>query len=79
MGYPPCKSIGCDITKASWPELVGKPGAQAKATIEREAPGVRAIIILKTDPYIQDFCCNRVWVFVNPDSRKTVAWAPKIG
>ncbi|RZC63793.1 hypothetical protein C5167_025541 [Papaver somniferum] len=79
MSYPPCQSIGCGITKGLWPELVGKPGAQAKAIIEREAPGVRAIIIPKERPHTEDFCCNRVWVFVNHDSQKTVAWTPKLG
>ncbi|OVA18389.1 Proteinase inhibitor I13 [Macleaya cordata] len=79
MVYPPCKSVGCDIPKYSWPELVGKPGAQAKAIIEREAPGVTAMIIAKDKPRTLDFCCNRVWVNVNHDAQRTVAWAPKIG
>ncbi|KAI3981353.1 hypothetical protein MKX01_001798 [Papaver californicum] len=79
MGYPPCQSAGCSSTKGIWLELVGKPGAQAKKIIESQAPGVKAIIIWKDQLFTEDFCCNRVWVFVNHDSHKTVAWTPKFG
>ncbi|KAI3974517.1 hypothetical protein MKX01_026886, partial [Papaver californicum] len=72
-------SLSIQRTKGAWPELVGKPGAQAKKIIERESHGVKAIIIWKDQIHTEDFCCNRVWVPVNHDSQKTVAFTPKIG
>ncbi|MCL7051276.1 hypothetical protein MKW94_018613 [Papaver nudicaule] len=79
MPYPPCGG-GCGGTKrVTWPQLVGKPGAEAKATIERDYPDVTAIIVPENYAVIGDFCCNRAWVFVKNDPQKTVALVPMIG
>ncbi|CAN0886559.1 Proteinase inhibitor [Linum grandiflorum] len=51
--------------KTSWPELVGKNGQTAAATIERENRNVHAIIHKEGDPTTMDFRCDRVWVVVN--------------
>ncbi|PON53258.1 Proteinase inhibitor, partial [Parasponia andersonii] len=36
--------------KQSWPEMVGVRGEVAEATIERENPGVDAVIVLEGTP-----------------------------
>ncbi|KAI3965245.1 hypothetical protein MKW92_024206 [Papaver armeniacum] len=83
MSYPPCiggGGEGCGAEgRMSWPQLLGKPAAQAKATIERELPGVTAVIVEKGTNLYQDVCCNRVWVIVNHDRQRTVAQVPKVG
>lgn len=61
--------VGRPVT---WPHLVGKPAAEAKAMIEREHPEVIAVIIPRYQICIGDFCANRVWLNVNDDCRKTV-------
>ncbi|MCL7022315.1 hypothetical protein MKW94_013842 [Papaver nudicaule] len=77
MPYPPCDS--CAGERRSWPQLVGKPAAEAKATIERDMPGVTAVIISTRASGTTDFCCNRVWVVVNDDPQRTVAEVPIVG
>ncbi|KAI3832327.1 hypothetical protein MKX03_028079 [Papaver bracteatum] len=79
MPYPPCLSGNPGRRRVTWPHLVGKPAAVAKATIERERPGVTAVIISKYDGRIEDFCFNRVWLNVNNDPQRTVAIVPMIG
>ncbi|PWA76251.1 hypothetical protein CTI12_AA212030 [Artemisia annua] len=63
--------------KSCWPELVGAKGEDAAATIERENPGVHAIVLLEGSPITFDFSCGRVWVFV--DSCGIVIQTPRIG
>ncbi|CAJ2628096.1 glu S.griseus protease inhibitor-like [Trifolium pratense] len=54
--------------KDSWPELVGGEGKVAAATIERENPLVNAYIVIDGyDSVIENFCCNRVWVWVDKE------------
>ncbi|KAI3925447.1 hypothetical protein MKW92_003829 [Papaver armeniacum] len=79
MPYPPCISGYPGSRRVTWPHLVGKPAAVAKATIERERPGVTAVIISKDSGRILDFCFNRVWLLVNNDPQRTVADVPMIG
>ncbi|MCL7028687.1 hypothetical protein MKW94_024867 [Papaver nudicaule] len=78
MPYPPCHSCS-GFGRRSWPQLVGKPAAEAKATIERDMPGVTAVIISTRASGTADFCCNRVWVVVNDDPQRTVAEVPIVG
>ncbi|KAL4199976.1 hypothetical protein AMTRI_Chr03g147440 [Amborella trichopoda] len=53
--------------KSSWPELVGVNGEIAAATIEKENPTVKAVVlpegIILDDP---EFRCDRVVVWVEP-------------
>ncbi|KAK7268795.1 hypothetical protein RIF29_21504 [Crotalaria pallida] len=63
--------------KSSWPELVGKPGTEAVATIQKENPNVHAYIIPPGVLINPDIRCDRVWVFVN--SNGLVRSIPKIG
>ncbi|MCL7028482.1 hypothetical protein MKW94_016137 [Papaver nudicaule] len=80
MPFPPCIDDGCrERGLKTWPQLLGKPAAKAKATIERDMPNVTAIVIPKELHVIQDFCCNRVWVAVNNDHQRTVAYVPRVG
>ncbi|KAH7522527.1 hypothetical protein FEM48_Zijuj07G0148000 [Ziziphus jujuba var. spinosa] len=53
------------VGKYLWPELVGKDGKYAVATIDRENPSVKAMIVLEGSVVTQDFRCDRVWVWVN--------------
>ncbi|KAI3844135.1 hypothetical protein MKX03_006336 [Papaver bracteatum] len=80
MPWPPCISCtGSGAARKSWPQLVGKPGAVAKATIERDLPGVTAVIIPTGNIRDLNFCCNRVWVNVKNDPQQTVATVPRVG
>ncbi|KAI3870448.1 hypothetical protein MKW92_004551 [Papaver armeniacum] len=78
MPYPPCVSFP-GVRRVTWPQLLGKPAAVAKATIERERPGVTAVIIPVNEARTEDFCSNRVWLDVNNDPQRTVATIPMIG
>jgi hypothetical protein len=49
----------------------------AAATIERENPLVNANIVLEGTDVIQDFRCDRVWVWV--DKNGIVTQVPHIG
>ncbi|GFQ07388.1 glu s.griseus protease inhibitor, partial [Phtheirospermum japonicum] len=63
--------------KTVWPELVGLPGPQCKATIERDNPlVVCSLVPLKgwSNPH---FCCNRVFLFL--DDRGICIFPPKVG
>ncbi|KAI3955877.1 hypothetical protein MKW98_006237 [Papaver atlanticum] len=72
----PVYNISCsEATRKSWPELVGKPGSEAKATIERDLPGVTAVGNIRD----LNLCCNRVWVNVNNDPQRNVATVPRVG
>ncbi|KAL1220226.1 Proteinase inhibitor [Cardamine amara subsp. amara] len=82
--YPPCVSGSCtDLEccaggyKYMWPELVGETGEKAKMTIEKENPNVGVAFLRSGDRRIEDFCCNRVFVYLN--SHGTVTRSPKIG
>ncbi|WOG94268.1 hypothetical protein DCAR_0313561 [Daucus carota subsp. sativus] len=65
------------VRKSSWPELVGKEGHIAAATVERENRHVRATVMREGSPTTQDFRCDRVWVVVN--NRGIVVSPPHIG
>ncbi|GMI83292.1 hypothetical protein like AT3G46860 [Hibiscus trionum] len=84
LPYPPCANGICtEMTccgqgyKASWPELVGKNQAEAKATIERDNPGVTVLILPPGTKRTFDLCCNRVYVFV--DGNVNVIQTPTVG
>ncbi|CAN1137002.1 Proteinase inhibitor [Linum perenne] len=62
--------------KNSWPELLGKRGQTAAATVERENRHVHAIIIKEGAPMTRDFRCDRVWVVV--DDHGVVTSVPHI-
>nr|P82381.1 RecName: Full=Proteinase inhibitor; AltName: Full=LUTI [Linum usitatissimum] len=51
--------------KNAWPELVGKSGNMAAATVERENRNVHAIVLKEGSAMTKDFRCDRVWVIVN--------------
>ncbi|XP_027166927.1 inhibitor of trypsin and hageman factor-like [Coffea eugenioides] len=63
--------------KSSWPELLGVDGDYAKAVIEKENPLVTARIVPEGSSVIQDFRCDRVWVWVNKNN--IVTEVPHIG
>ncbi|KAL8530342.1 hypothetical protein ACS0TY_007397 [Phlomoides rotata] len=51
--------------KLTWPELVNENGEKAAQVIEKENMNVDAIVLKDGTPVIQDFRCDRVWVWVN--------------
>ncbi|KAA0049294.1 inhibitor of trypsin and hageman factor-like [Cucumis melo var. makuwa] len=68
----PCKG------KSSWPELVGKAGKEAERIIEKENPWVNADIVEEGSVVGQDFRCDRVWVWVDPQTA-IVTRTPVVG
>ncbi|XP_073147954.1 proteinase inhibitor-like [Henckelia pumila] len=67
----------CPAGKESWPELVGKDGNDAAATVERQNRHVRAIVLKDGTPVTRDFRCDRVWVWVN--DHRFVVRVPHVG
>lgn len=65
------------VGKNSWPELLGVDGGKAVAIIEKENTLVTAIIVPEGSVVIQDFRCNRVWVWV--DRYNIVKHVPRTG
>ncbi|KAL6529185.1 hypothetical protein OROGR_014808 [Orobanche gracilis] len=63
--------------KTDWPELVGSRGHHCKVTIERDNPTVTVIFVPPPGYMDRDFCCNRVYVFL--DDNGICLFAPKIG
>lgn len=73
-----CGRCRCDDGKTSWPELVGTPGTNAKAVIEKEVPCLTQVVVLpEGSPVIKDLRLDRVWIFV--DDKGDVVVIPKIG
>ncbi|KAF7846404.1 hypothetical protein BT93_L4457 [Corymbia citriodora subsp. variegata] len=66
--YPPCYSICCHP---------GQNAEKAKATIKRENPLVTTAILLPGQRPIEDYCCNRVFVWA--DDNGNVNRVPVIG
>ncbi|XP_056174432.1 glu S.griseus protease inhibitor-like [Syzygium oleosum] len=83
--YPPCFSGYCCQDphccskgyKYSWPELVGYNGDSAKATIEKDNPLVTVYQIPEGAYRLTDFCCNRVYLWV--DGNGNVTRVPTVG
>ncbi|GKV37401.1 hypothetical protein SLEP1_g45435 [Rubroshorea leprosula] len=70
--YPPCVNDDCTTRpccageyKYAWPELVGKKWPEAEATINGDNPYVTCIVIDKAMKGFGDFCCNRVYLYVD--------------
>ena len=52
--------------KQAWPELLGKKAREAKDVILKENTYVDAVVYTPQDAIVtDDFCCNRVRIFVN--------------
>jgi hypothetical protein len=68
----------CDVVKTSWPELVGKPGTDAKAVIEKEEPCLTQVVIIPEGSAVTlDFRLDRVRIFVG--STGDVVVSPTVG
>ncbi|KAF3788994.1 hypothetical protein EJ110_NYTH19789 [Nymphaea thermarum] len=64
--------------KQSWPELVGRAGEVAEPVIKGQNPFVKDVIIVRNDTkLIENFRCDRVWIFTNPDG--TIRKIPTVG
>ncbi|KAI4383535.1 hypothetical protein MLD38_009362 [Melastoma candidum] len=82
--YPPCESDLCTDRsccsngfKYRWPNLVGKSGVLAKRVIEANNPLVTVVVLPFGSVGLTDFCCNRVYVFL--DENSNVIATPIIG
>ncbi|KAE8009085.1 hypothetical protein FH972_005539 [Carpinus fangiana] len=82
--YPPCVSDFCTSPlccaqgyKYQWPKLVGKSKQQAKAVIEKDNPLVRVVVLPPGAIGLGDFCCNRVYLYVDRNG-KTIS-VPRVG
>ncbi|XP_022876728.1 glu S.griseus protease inhibitor-like [Olea europaea var. sylvestris] len=70
--HPSCESGICTDPKCCsggykfmWPNTLGMYGEQAKRIIEKDNPFVTAVIVHRGEGVTDDFCCNRVWVYVD--------------
>ncbi|KAI9086971.1 hypothetical protein K1719_031132 [Acacia pycnantha] len=83
--YPPCYNDGgCNDPdccahgfRVSWPETVGMPTTPAINLIIKSNPTVTVISLPKGSAVSPDFCCNRVYVFI--DINGNVAGTPQVG
>ncbi|KAK4381941.1 hypothetical protein Sango_2918900 [Sesamum angolense] len=74
--YPPCYNPACQTPrccargyKYTWPDLVGKDSSEAEAIIEHDNPLVSVVLIKKGQLWLTDYCCNRVYVFLDENSK----------
>lgn len=67
----------CTGYKTMWRNTLGMEGKRAKSIIENDNPLVTALIIHKGHAVLDDFCCNRVWIFINEHGK--VASVPMVG
>ncbi|KAI4975382.1 hypothetical protein ZWY2020_048989 [Hordeum vulgare] len=51
--------------KLIWPELFGRKGKEAKDVIEKERPSTDVIYVPQDVIITNDYCCNRVRIFVD--------------
>ncbi|KAL5226130.1 hypothetical protein ABZP36_012769 [Zizania latifolia] len=66
--------------KAAWSELLGRKGGEAKAVVEQERPDIDGVILVPEDAIVtDDYCCNRVRIFVHCKAGDDVSAVPKIG
>ncbi|PKI61646.1 hypothetical protein CRG98_017958 [Punica granatum] len=63
--------------KTSWPELVGKKGEAAMASIKSENPNLNAFTIKEGTPVTRDYRVDRVRVWV--DDSDLVTRVPTVG
>ncbi|KAL3840413.1 hypothetical protein ACJIZ3_025004 [Penstemon smallii] len=76
---PECNEVKCCVNgyKLVWPYLEGVDAHQAKDLIERDNPEVTVEFVPRGKSITKDFCCNRVWVFVDNNGR--VEGVPMVG
>ncbi|KAI3460239.1 hypothetical protein Pfo_016902 [Paulownia fortunei] len=80
-----CSSFGCTDPECCglrnyrtiWPNLLGMDAEEAKAIILKDNPVVRVVFLHKGDATTFDFCCNRVWLWIDENNR--VFRVPKVG
>eukprot|EP00200_Dunaliella_tertiolecta_P001768 CAMPEP_0202347422 /NCGR_PEP_ID=MMETSP1126-20121109/5792_1 /ASSEMBLY_ACC=CAM_ASM_000457 /TAXON_ID=3047 /ORGANISM="Dunaliella tertiolecta, Strain CCMP1320" /LENGTH=68 /DNA_ID=CAMNT_0048938973 /DNA_START=191 /DNA_END=397 /DNA_ORIENTATION=+ len=63
--------------KQTWPELVGKPYAEAEAVIKRDAPELKVSKVKPGSMMTKDYRLDRVRVFV--DNEDKVEKTPSLG
>ena len=61
----------------TFPELTGKPGEEAKATLEKKYPSLQVSIVPEDSMVTMDYLEDRVRIFVDKDGK--VARDPMIG
>jgi uncharacterized membrane protein len=69
--------IAVFCNKTNWPELVGRPGAEAEAIIHEDDASLLVQIIPENSMVTMDYRLDRVRVFVNKEG--TVVRAPRVG
>jgi Potato inhibitor I family len=66
--------------KISWPELVGRPGEEARSTIMQENPNMTFVQLVPVGSMVTaDWREDRVRIYVEEDEAKTVASIPNMG
>jgi hypothetical protein len=69
-----------DYTKTSWPELVGRPGEEARTIIMQENPNMTFVQLVPVGSFVTaDWREDRVRIYVEEDEEKTVASIPNMG
>ncbi|KAK4381605.1 hypothetical protein Sango_2951200 [Sesamum angolense] len=69
MGAKLLVAVQEDRYKYTWPDLVGKDSLEAKATIEHDNPLVSVVFVKRNQGWLMDYCCNRVYVFLDENSK----------
>lgn len=69
--------VGEDFGKAEWPELLGRPWREAKASVETDRPELTVIVVPPGSVVTQDWREDRVWLFIDAD--ENVVKVPRIG
>jgi ABC-type glycerol-3-phosphate transport system substrate-binding protein len=61
----------------SFPELVGLPGEEAKADLEKKYPNLSVVVVPDGSPVTMDYRDDRVRIFINDEGK--VGYPPRIG
>jgi Potato inhibitor I family len=69
-----------DFTKTSWPELVGRPGEEARSIIMQENPNMTLVQLVRVGSMVTaDWREDRVRIYVEDDEERTVVSIPNMG
>lgn len=63
--------------KAEWPELVGRPGAEAEETIHQDDASLLVQLVPENSMVTMDYRLDRVRVFV--DKEEIIVTTPRVG
>ncbi|KAG8366710.1 hypothetical protein BUALT_Bualt17G0107700 [Buddleja alternifolia] len=76
--YPPCAYQNCKYEyTVKWPDLVGLRASICRTIIEQDNPFVTVVNVPPGGTIDGNFCCNRVYLFL--DDKNVCKFPPTVG